>query len=161
MDIRTTKQSFDFVDPIDIDGRVVYVDLWSLESPCGSSGPLTFVHFKSPDVRTALFFCCVFSDCLTAVLPPLYRTDYPQGPSSKFWRMKKNVVNLQWMGICQTSDCTCECPEDTHTHDEACNCECERCVEWLEEETPEEVKAVTPAIKKRRSTDPAVQLIAR
>ena len=76
MDIRTTKQSFDFVDPIDIDGRVVYVDLWSLESPCGSSGPLTFVHFKSPDVRTALFFCCVFSDCLTAVLPPLYRTDY-------------------------------------------------------------------------------------
>jgi len=64
------------------------------------------------------------------------------------------------MGICQTSDCTCECPEDTHAHDEACNCECERCVEWLEEETPEEVKAVTPAVKKRRpSTDPAEALV--
>ena len=53
------KKSFYFVDPIA--GRVVSVDLWSLERPCGSSGPLTFVHFESPDVRTALF-CLPYTD---------------------------------------------------------------------------------------------------
>ena len=58
---RTKERSFYFVDPIA--GRVVSADLWSPESLCGSSDPLTFVHFESPDVRT-VFFCLPYTIAL-------------------------------------------------------------------------------------------------
>ena len=87
----TTKYLFYFVDPTA--ERVVSPNMWSLERPCGTSGPLTFVHFESPDVSTALFrlpytgrivhFCCLGPELekncgvlLSAVIFGLSRYEY-------------------------------------------------------------------------------------